>query len=161
MRLLKWAGIVVGALAVLLLIAVGYPLLLLVPGNHEWLVPALFVFGLGYGGMLPAIPILSLHYFGRRDLGKVLGAMKIVYDVSAAGAPLFTAWLKEVLDGGTRVPIIALTANTMPEDRRACLDAGMDEVLPKPVSLPLLRTLLAGYGSRSGAPPRSTDEPGA
>jgi MFS family permease len=43
--------------------------------------------------MLPAIPILSLHYFGRRDLGKVLGAMKIVYDVSAAGAPLFTAWL--------------------------------------------------------------------
>lgn len=80
----------------LLLIAIGYPLLLLVPGNHAWLVPALFIFGLGYGGMLPAIPILSLHYFGRRDLGKVLGAMKIVYDVSAAGAPLFTAWLYDV-----------------------------------------------------------------
>jgi MFS family permease len=77
----------------LLLIAIGYPLLLLVPSHREWLVPSLFLFGLGYGGMLPAIPILSLHYFGRRDLGKVLGAMKIVYDVSAAGAPLFTAWL--------------------------------------------------------------------
>ncbi|HEU4420585.1 MAG TPA: response regulator [Planctomycetota bacterium] len=62
---------------------------------------------------------------------------------------------------GSRVPIIALTANTMPEDRRACLDAGMDEVLPKPVSLPLLRTLLAGYGSKPGAPPRTGDKPGA
>jgi CheY-like chemotaxis protein len=61
---------------------------------------------------------------------------------------------------GSRVPIIALTANTTPEDRRSCLDAGMDEVLPKPVSLPLLRTLLAGLGSKPATPPR-TAEPGA
>jgi two-component system, sensor histidine kinase and response regulator len=41
-----------------------------------------------------------------------------------------------------RIPIIALTANTTPEDRRACLAAGMDEMLPKPVSIKQLRATL-------------------
>jgi len=96
-------------IAEVLLIAIGYPMLLLVAQNHAWLLPALFLFGLGYGGMLPAIPIMSLHYFGRRDLGKVLGALKIVYDVSAAGAPLFTAALYDRY-GGYEVPQLWLTA---------------------------------------------------
>jgi two-component system sensor histidine kinase/response regulator len=46
-----------------------------------------------------------------------------------------------------RIPIIALTANTTPEDRHACMHAGMDEVLSKPVSIPRLRAVLAKYGS--------------
>jgi MFS family permease len=85
------------------LIAIGYPLLLLVPDHRDLLMPSLFLFGLGYGGLLPAIPILAVHYFGRAHLGKVLGAYKIVYDLAAAGAPVFTAQLYDRY-GGYDVP---------------------------------------------------------
>ena len=36
------------------------------------------------------------------------------------------------------MPIIALTANTNPVDRQRCLDAGMDDVLDKPMDLQAL-----------------------
>ena len=49
---------------------------------------------------------------------------------------------------GERVPILALTASALPEDQRACLAAGMDDYLAKPIELEALEqklaTLLAG-----------------
>ena len=53
-------------------------------------------------------------------------------------------------DAGRRVPIVALTANTTPEDRDSCLHAGMDEVLSKPVSVPKLRSMLSRFGNAGG-----------
>ena len=38
-----------------------------------------------------------------------------------------------------KIPIIAMTANAFEEDRKACLDAGMDEHIGKPIDIPLLK----------------------
>ena len=47
--------------------------------------------------------------------------------------------------GGPRLPIFALTASAMPEERAACLQAGMDEVLTKPINREALQALLARW----------------
>ncbi|MGF6775797.1 two-component system sensor histidine kinase EvgS [Paraburkholderia sp. GAS334] len=45
----------------------------------------------------------------------------------------------------TRLPILGITANTAPEDLRACREAGMDDCLVKPTRLATLRDYLARW----------------
>jgi len=43
---------------------------------------------------------------------------------------------------GDRTPVVALTANAFEDDRRACLDAGMNDFLVKPLAADALRRVL-------------------
>lgn len=54
--------------------------------------------------------------------------------------------LREAATGGRRVPVIAMTARAMDEDRERCLGAGMDGYLSKPIDQGALFNVLAQYG---------------
>jgi PAS domain S-box-containing protein len=49
------------------------------------------------------------------------------------------------LPHGERVPIVALTANAFPQDQQACIDAGMNDHLAKPVTLEAITRVLARW----------------
>jgi CheY-like chemotaxis protein len=57
-----------------------------------------------------------------------------------------TAILREQ-DRGRRIPIVAVTANAMSEDRARCLEAGMDDHLTKPVRIEDIRSALERWVS--------------
>jgi CheY-like chemotaxis protein len=50
---------------------------------------------------------------------------------------------------GDQTPIVALTAHAFAEDRRTCLEAGMDDHLVKPLELESLRSSLARWTNRA------------
>ncbi len=55
-------------------------------------------------------------------------------------------------DLGRHSTIVGVTAHAMPEDRQACIDAGMDDYLSKPINRDQLVTMLNAYlGETSSA----------
>jgi CheY-like chemotaxis protein len=70
-------------------------------------------------------------------------------------------------ESGRRIPIIALTASALPEDRERCQHAGMDDFLAKPFNSSALKAAIAchpraeqrGAEHRPSARRGSADEP--
>jgi CheY-like chemotaxis protein len=58
--------------------------------------------------------------------------------------------VRELAGSNARVPIIAMTAHALAEERRRCLDAGMDDFVTKPFTREsLLRAVDRWHGARS------------
>ena len=57
----------------------------------------------------------------------------------------------ESAQGARRIPIIAMTANAMSEDKARCLASGMDDYLAKPVAMDALKQVIARWLDVSGA----------
>jgi two-component system sensor histidine kinase EvgS len=58
---------------------------------------------------------------------------------------------RESRNGQPRLPILALTASVLNDDARRCRDAGMDDVLAKPLSLATLRQALLRWLPQAAA----------
>ena len=59
-----------------------------------------------------------------------------------------TAEIRRCEGHSKHTPIIAMTAHTMQEDREKCLQAGMDDFLPKPVKKETLSEILQKWAAR-------------
>jgi PAS domain S-box-containing protein len=81
----------------------------------------------------------ALDAFGRKRYDLVLMDCQMP---EMDGYEAAREWRRLEQKNGERVPIIAMTANALEGDREACIAAGMDDYLPKPVTLHDLKTRL-------------------
>ncbi len=73
-----------------------------------------------------------------------------------------TERIRSAEDPQRRIPIVALTASVMAEDRQRCLHAGMDDFMSKPVHMETLWEVLRKWNCLTPLnPPAMVTEPSA
>ncbi len=119
---------------------------------------------IGYSTQVVENGALALEAIERETFDVVLMDLQMP-ELDGIGA---TRKLRERHPGEAERPrVIALTANVLEEERTACLQAGMDDFLGKPLAVPALIQALEkcvrradGGAPRSGIEPESTPAPG-
>jgi signal transduction histidine kinase/CheY-like chemotaxis protein/HPt (histidine-containing phosphotransfer) domain-containing protein len=107
---------------------------------------------------------VDVAHNGQEAVERVLGAGAVPYDVVLMDIQM------PVMDGyqatarlradarSARLPIIAMTAHALAEERQRCLDAGMNAHITKPIDPDLVVQTLASYrGPRAGAALRAPE----
>ncbi len=70
-----------------------------------------------------------------------------------------TARIRALEQGKAHVPIIALTADVMPEDIQRCFDSGMDDYLTKPFEFSALQEKIGHWLRRAEPEPETAPQP--
>lgn len=82
----------------------------------------------------------ALEKFGKAQFDVILMDIMMPY-MDGLEATVRIRELEEMSKTAKRTPIIALTANTMDNDRDKCLSYGMDEFMPKPFDIEKLKSI--------------------
>ena len=83
-----------------------------------------------------AVAAVEAHPAGYYDLALMDIQMPVMDGYRA------TREIRGLAGGRSAIPIVAMTANALPEDRRAAMDAGMNGHIAKPIEIPKLMDAL-------------------
>ncbi len=141
-------------------IAIGAPVLLVEDNPANQRLTTLQLKKMGYSVDLAGNGIQALDMLRKRSHAG--GAYRLVLmDCQMPEMDGFTA-TREIrkfeAPSGVRTPIIAMTANAMRGDREACIEAGMDDYISKPVRLKALTEAVQRWMTTSVAPASAIDE---
>ena len=91
---------------------------------------------------------------GAEAVDRVLGGGPFDLVLLDMQMPVMDGWeaARRIRNAGSKVPMVALTANALPGHRDACLEAGCDAYLAKPIRREALATAIAGVLDPDSSP---------
>lgn len=82
----------------IILQTIGLFIFSLINVDKIWLIiPFLFTYAPGYGGVIPLRPALQADYFGTRSFGTIMGLMAIIQLPTGLASPVIAGWIFDVM----------------------------------------------------------------